>query len=173
MRGFLTLDPDEATHARLVVFQNRLRNALTRQGVSFPDRLAPVLLAWPFATLGELDEAASLVAPCLSNLMLAPLHGNPNDDRPAEVGLRLRGAEAMQSELGALLKQTLDPDLPKPPFVRLVRVSPPSRKVGAALRASGLLGMAAGEFVPQSLSFWRQTPQGFDVHRSLRPGSEI
>ena len=195
MHGFLTLDPDAATQSRLLTLQNRLRNALSRQGVHFPDRLAPTLLVWPFATLEELDQAAEQIrfspfpsagegpgvrGPEVSDerergawpnlVSLESLHGRPNDDRPAEAGLSLAGCEDLQTTLAAILKQTLDPDPPKPPFIRLARVSPPSRKVGAALRASALPGADAGPFVPCSLTLWRQTPQGFEIHQTLEFG---
>lgn len=165
MRGFLSLEPDDATQARLVAVQNRLHDALNRQGVHFPDRLGPTLLSWPFATLGELDGARELLHAELPAVQLEGLYGLPNDDRPAEVGFAVSGVESLQFELFARLRSLLDPDPPKPPFIRLTRVSPPSRKVGAALRASGLLGHGGGPFVPRALTLWRQTPQGFEVHR--------
>lgn len=164
MRGFLSLEPDDATQARLFAVQNRLRDALNRQGVHFPDRLGPTLLSWPFATLGELDEARESLQVDLPALHLEGLHGLPNDDRPAEVGFSVSGMESLQFELFARLKSLLDPDPPKLPFVRLARVSPASRKVGIALRGSGLVGQGGGPFVPRALTLWRQTPQGFEIH---------
>lgn len=165
MRGFLSLEPDEATLARLLTLQNRLRDGLTRQGVHFPDRLGAPLLAWPFATLDELDRAE--IDPDLPELSLGPLRGLPNDDRPAEIGCPLLGADAAQAALFAALRSLLDPDPPKAPFVRLARVAPPSRKVGAALRGLGPVGSAVTPFRAGEIVLWRQTPQGFEAHRRL------
>lgn len=165
MRGFLSLEPDDETLPRLVALQNRLRDSLTRQGVHFPDRLGPTLLAWPYATLRELDLAAELVPRDLPELTLHRLQGRPNDARPAEVGLVVEGCDGYQAALAARLKDALDPDPPKPPFVRLARVSPPSRKVGAAL--SPLAGGGGGPFGSRALLIWRQSPDGFEIHRTL------
>ena len=170
MRGFLSLDPDPTTRERLLILQNRLRDALTRQGVHFaePDRLAPVLLAWPFGRNDELEEAAALLrGVSLPPTQSKPLEGRPNNDRPAEVGCGIFGLEELQAQLFDLLRATLDPDQPKEAFIRLVRISPPSRKVGIALRSSGLLGSDLGSFVPASITLWRQSPQGFEVCRTL------
>lgn len=170
MRGFLSLDPDSATRERLIALQNRLRDALTRQGVHFaePERLAPTLLAWPFGRNDELEEAATLLrgvsAPCV---LAKPMEGRPNNDRPAEIGCEILGLEELQAQLFERLRATLDPDQLKESFVRLVRISPPSRKVGVALRGSGLLGSGIGDFVPAALTLWRQSPQGFEPCRTL------
>ncbi|GEM_PF-4298665 len=171
MRGYLSLEPDAATRARLLAFQKRLRDALARQGVSFPDRLGAPLLAWPFATLDEIDEAARAVAPRPAPVLtLGTLRGFPNDDRPAEIGFALSGAEGLQAELFGLLRGPLDPDPPKVAAIRLVRVSPPSRKVGAAMRGAGLLGAGGELFVPDALAIWNQTPQGFEIRRTMAFG---
>lgn len=168
MRGFLSLEPDAATLAMLTGAQNRLRDALSRQGVSFPDRLGIVLIQWPFGTDDQLSEAAerltSVVAPRID---LAPLTGNPSSDRPAEIGFPAEGLEAVQETAFRLLREPVDPDPPKPAFVRLARVSPPSRKVGAALRAAGATEAGERPFVAEKLALWRQTPQGFEVCRTM------
>ncbi len=168
MRGFLSLEPDAATRARLVAAQNRLRDALTRQGVSFPDRLGVVLLAWPFGTDDQLSEATErLLGIVPPPILLRSLDGRPNADRPAEAGFVAEGLLPLQDRLFADLRVSLDPDPPKPAFVRLVRISPPSRKVGAALR-SAMAGEAESEsFGPDQLVLWRQSPQGFEVCRTM------
>lgn len=169
MRGFLTLDPDKATQARLLAVQNRLRDALDRQGVHFHEVRGATLLAWPFATLPDLDEAAELVGRRQTpEIGTGGLEGLPHGERPSEVGFGLSELGSLQDELAALLKETLDPDPPKPAFIRLVRVAPPSRKVGVALGGSGLLGALIGAFVPASMTIWRQTSQGFEIHRTMR-----
>lgn len=170
MRGFLSLDPDPKTREHLVAVQNRLQDSLARQGVHFaePERLAPTLIAWPFGRNEELEEAATLLKGLSApSARPAPLEGRPNSDRPAEIGFGLLGIESFQAQLYERLRATLDPDSPKDAFIRLVRVSPPSRKVGAALRGSGLLGSDLGAFVPESITLWRQSPQGFEVCRTL------
>lgn len=166
MRGFLSLEPDEATLARLLATQNRLRDGLSRQGVSFPDRLGIVLIAWPFGDAVQIEEGATRLEGLMPPpVRLGPLAGRPNDARPAEVGFAAEGLEAFQTALFERLREPLDPDPPKPAFVRLVRVSPPSRKVGAALHT--VERPDAGDFSPQSLAMWRQTPQGFEVCRTM------
>ena len=170
MRGFLSLDPDPATLGLLIARQNLLRDALTRQGVHFtePERLAPVLLAWPFATLDQLSEASQRLSKVPAPIRLGPLVGLPNGDRPAEIGHGVLDLEAFQSELYRAFGRLLDPDPPKPAFVRLARVSPPSRKVGAGLHGTGLLGSNEGLYVPVSLTIWKQTPTGFEPCRTMR-----
>lgn len=170
MKGFLSLEPDLPTHAQLVAIQNRLRDVLDRQGVSFPERLHAPLVVWPFATLEELDAASEIVPPNRRELTVSATRGFPNDDRPAEVGLALQGAETMQAELWARLRTTLDPDPPKPPRVRLARVAPPSRKVGIALRQANLLGADDDSYVADAIALWRQTPHGFEMYRRMRLG---
>lgn len=167
MRGYVTLDPDGATLARLVETQRRLRDALARQGVHFVEleRIAPTLLAWPFATLDEIESVEWV--PYVVDPELGALRGRPNDDRPAEIGHELRNVETLQGHLYEHLKGPLDPDPPKAAFVRLARVSPPSRKVGAALHGSGLLGLAPGPFQATTLTFWRQNPSGFEPCRTM------
>ena len=170
MRGFLALEPDDATLAGLVARQNRLRDGLARQGVSFADRLNAPLVVWPFARVNELDEAFRRLSPCAFSSSLGPLRGGPNDDRPGEIGHALEGTEPFQGKIWEELRELLDPDPPKPPFVRLVRVSPPSRKVGHTLRSIGLLGTGSGRFIAESLGIWTQTPQGFEIYRRMRLG---
>ena len=167
MRGFLSLEPDGATLSRLLAAQNRLRDALTRQGVHFPERLGATLLAWPFGTPDELDAAADTLDVALPAMSLASPRGLPNDDRPAEVGCPLLGAEETQARLYASIRALLDPDPPKPAVVRLARIAPPSRKAGAALRSLGSLGDAVSPFHAGALVLWRQTPLGFEAHRRL------
>lgn len=168
MRGFLSLEPDEATLARLLTVQNRLRDAVTRQGVHFPERLGATLLAWPFGTADEMDAASESIDVPIPELSLSPPRTLPNDERPAEIGCTLVGAEEIQARLFASLRVLLDPDPPKPALVRLARIAPPSRKVGAALRGFGPLGDAVVPFLAGELVLWRQTPQGFEAHRRLR-----
>lgn len=167
MRGFLSLEPDEQTLRRLVEAQNRLRDGLTRQGVSFPERLDAPLLSWPFATRDQLSEAAERLPKVMPILRLGPMEGRPSSDRPGEVGFGLLGAEELQRTLFAELREPVDPDPPKPAFVRLARVAPASRKVGAALRSMGPLD-EGGEFLAQILRIWNQTPQGFEVYATMR-----
>ena len=168
MRGFLLIAPDGTTRGRLLAMQNHLRDAVNRQGVHFTERLGAPLLAWPFGTPDEVAEAADLLrGVALPPFALASLEGRPQEDRPAEVGFRLSGAEGLQEEIERRLKQVLDPDPPQPPFVRLARISPPSRKVGAALRGSRLLGAEGPPFVAAGLEFWTQTPEGFAPQHSL------
>ncbi len=105
MRGYLSLDPGEETLDRLVEVQNRLRDALTRQGVHFTERtrLAPTLIQWPFGTEDEIEEAAGkltgLAAPTAS---LLPLAGKPNADRPAEIGFAVHGVESEGQPLSSI-----------------------------------------------------------------------
>lgn len=168
MKGFLSLEPDEGTHARLATVQNRLRDALTRQGVHFPDRMGVLLLAWPFADRDQLFEAAvrlkEIVVPIVD---LRPLGARPNADRPAEIGFDAEGLRPLQDRLFDALRDPLDPDPPKDAFVRLARVSPPSRKVGAALRGAGALGLSVDEFSPVALTIWHQTPTGYETYRTM------
>lgn len=168
MRGLLTLEPDDATEAFLRDVQNRLRNTLTRQGVHFNERLGPTLLSWPFATTDELLHAATLLHDLpLGRVTLETLHGRPNDDRPAEIGFGVSGAEGLQGALFRRLKAALDPDEPKSPYVRLVRIAPASRKVGTAFRGSGLVALPSNGFVPRGIALWNQTPTGFVLFRRV------
>ena len=168
MRGFLSLEPDAATRLVLAAMQNQLRDALSRQGVSFPERLGATLVAWPFGTTKEIDRAADALAGLtLSRLTLGPLRGRPGDERPSEIGSELQGLDTLVRIIAERIAEPLDPDPPPRPFVRLVRVAPASRKVGIALRASGLMHLEAGVFQGESLGFWRQTPQGFEKCRTM------
>ena len=168
MRGFVSLEPDAATLARLIAVQNRLRNVSARQGVSFPERLGATLLAWPFGTSAEIDRAVEAVSALdLSPLALGGLGAIPNEERPAGVGFALKGLETFQRDLFARLAQPLDPDPPGAVSLRIVRIAPPSRKVGVALRGSGLLGAEGGPFVVRALGFWSQTPEGFELRRTI------
>ena len=173
MRGFLSLEPDETTLSRLVETQNRLRDSIARQGVHFTeaDRLAPVLISWPFASLDEIERATTTVIPAPPPLHVDGLHARPNDDRPAEIGHVLQGCEALQRTLFEALRELLDPDPPKPAFVRLARVSPPSRKIGIGLRGSRLLGAGEALFNGINLTFWRQNPTGFERCRTMPFGN--
>lgn len=168
MRGFLSLEPTPAAQQELAAIQNRLHDALSRQGVHFADRFGAPLLNWPFGTLEELDQAAEFLQDVSRlHFYLGTLQGRPNHDRPAEVGFEVLGLQAFQESLFARLKPILDPDPIKPPFIRLVRISPPSRKVGAALHGSGLIGTKAPSFVAASLTLWRQSPQGYEAYRTM------
>ena len=173
MRGYISFQWALVCHNRLYDCQNRLRDAVARQGVAFPDRLGATLLVWPYGTDGEMERAAaSLTGIEIPTLAFSPLQCLPNETRPAEVGFTIEEAESLQIEIYTHLEVILDPDPPKPPFVRLCRIAPPSRKVGAALRGSGLLGMKGPEFVATGLEFWTQTPEGFALRHIVEIGSQ-
>ena len=169
MRGFLSLDPDEETLTRLVATQNRLRSAVSRQGVHFVEveRLPPVLLTWPFATSPEIEEIPTFEIEISETIRLESLQSRPNDERPSEFGFTMHGVASLQSSLFQGLRVILDPDPLQPAFVRLARVSPPSRKVGAAIRSSHLLGQGEGPFKAISLTIWKQNPTGFEPCRTM------
>jgi len=168
VRGYLSLEPNPETRRALATIQNRLHDALARQGVHFTDRFGATLLTWPFGTFEELDEAfEKLRGRPIPSLTISPLQGRPNTDRPAEAGFLIEGLEPLQEALFQDLKAALDPDPPKPPFIRLARISPASRKVGVALHGSNLLGVSAPPFVAESLTLWHQSPQGYEAYRTM------
>ena len=72
--------------------RDRLRDALARQGVSFPDRLGATLLAWPFGTEEEIARAAEVVGNDRASPPAARRAHRTTERRPSGRGrLRARG----------------------------------------------------------------------------------